>query len=188
MAAICHHLLTMPALVIKPFPAALHTKLRRIAAEHRRSVTQETIHLLEMAISAADRSNPAAADGQPKWAKRSQCDSLAAPALRLSKPSWERQKWGRPKTARRKTARRKTQDKRRAAKSAQRFFICSSLASCVFKSCVFSCVSKAYTSCSPRPTNPPFCRPLPTEKSAMAYKEISGFIIWHSSELTSKEK
>jgi len=70
MAAICHHLLTMPALVIKPFPAALHTKLRRIAAEHRRSVTQETIHLLEMAISAADRSTPAAADGQPKWAKR----------------------------------------------------------------------------------------------------------------------
>jgi plasmid stability protein len=112
MAAICHHLLTMPALVIKPFPAALHTKLRRIAAEHRRSVTQETIHLLEMAISAADRSNPAAADGQPKWAKRSQCDSLATPALRLSKPSWERQKWGRPKTARRKTARRKTQDAR----------------------------------------------------------------------------
>jgi len=112
MAAICHHLLTMPALVIKPFPAALHTKLRRIAAEHRRSVTQETIHLLEMAISAADRSNPAAADGQPKWAKRSQCDSLATPALRLSKPSWERQKWGRPKTARRKTqdARPKTQD------------------------------------------------------------------------------
>jgi len=70
MEAKCYHFLTMPALVIKPFPEALHTKLRRIAAVHRRSVTQETIHLLELAISAADRTTPATADGQPKWANR----------------------------------------------------------------------------------------------------------------------
>lgn len=41
----------MPALVIKSFPAALHAKLRQSAATHRRSVTQETIHLIEAAIS-----------------------------------------------------------------------------------------------------------------------------------------
>jgi plasmid stability protein len=60
----------MPALVIKPFPEALHAKLRRIAAAHRRSVTQETIHLLEMAIGAEDRASPAATAGQTKWANR----------------------------------------------------------------------------------------------------------------------
>ena len=66
----CYYFRTMPALVIKPFPEALHTKLRRIAAVHRRSVTQETIHLLELAISAEDRATPTATAGQPKWANR----------------------------------------------------------------------------------------------------------------------
>ena len=70
MDAMCYHFLTMPALVIKPFPEALHTKLRRIAAAHRRSVTQETIHLLELAINAADRTTPVATASQPKWANR----------------------------------------------------------------------------------------------------------------------
>ncbi len=60
----------MATLVIKSFPENLHEKLREIAAAHRRSVTQETIHLLEMAI-AAERSAPASGvKSQSKWANR----------------------------------------------------------------------------------------------------------------------
>ncbi len=61
----------MPALVIKSFPEALHTKLRQIAAAHRRSITQETICLLETAISAEEKQPM---DPSPPtisyWAKR----------------------------------------------------------------------------------------------------------------------
>lgn len=59
----------MPALVIKSFPEPLHARLRQIAARHRRSVTQETIHLIEQAILSEEN---AAADscGQSKWANR----------------------------------------------------------------------------------------------------------------------
>ena len=49
----------MPALVIKSFPEELHAKLRQIAAAHRRSVTQETIHLIESAIRAEEKTPPA---------------------------------------------------------------------------------------------------------------------------------
>jgi plasmid stability protein len=45
----------MPALVIESFPEALHAKLTQIAAAHRRSVTQETIHLLEAAIEVEEK-------------------------------------------------------------------------------------------------------------------------------------
>jgi uncharacterized protein (DUF427 family) len=38
----------MPTLVIKSFPEPLHAKLRQIAELHRRSVTQETIHWIEL--------------------------------------------------------------------------------------------------------------------------------------------
>ncbi len=40
----------MPTLVIKSFPAELHARLRQAATAHRRSVTQETIHLIESAL------------------------------------------------------------------------------------------------------------------------------------------
>jgi hypothetical protein len=61
----------MPALVIKSFPEALHARLRQIAAAHRRSVTQETIHLLEMAIRAEEKASPAGSDEGPSyWANR----------------------------------------------------------------------------------------------------------------------
>ena len=46
-----HHQAIMPALVIKSFPEPLHAKLRQIATAHRRSLTQETIHLIEKAIA-----------------------------------------------------------------------------------------------------------------------------------------
>ena len=50
----------MSTLVIKAFPEALHARLRHAAAAHRRSVTQETIHLIETALNAveAGASNP----------------------------------------------------------------------------------------------------------------------------------
>ena len=59
----------MPALVIKSFPDALHAKLRQSAVAHHRSVTQETIHLIEVAIAAEEQA-PAATAGQSKWANR----------------------------------------------------------------------------------------------------------------------
>ena len=61
----------MPALVIKSFPEALHSKLRKIAAAHRRSVAQETIHLLEMAIKAEEEApSDGGSQGASYWANR----------------------------------------------------------------------------------------------------------------------
>jgi len=60
----------MPALVIKSFPETLHTKLRQVAAAHRRSVTQETIHLIELAISSEENATPVSNSSQSKWANR----------------------------------------------------------------------------------------------------------------------
>lgn len=61
----------MPALVIKSFPEALHSKLRKIAAAHRRSVTQETIHLLEMAIKAEEEApRDGGSQGASYWGNR----------------------------------------------------------------------------------------------------------------------
>ena len=59
---------TMPALVIKSFPEALHAKLRQMAATHRRSVTQETIHLIEVALTVEDKTPPAPTPSY--WATR----------------------------------------------------------------------------------------------------------------------
>lgn len=63
---------TMPALVIESFPEELHAKLRRIAAAHSRSVTQETIHLLETAIAEEEKTPPAASSvpSVSYWANR----------------------------------------------------------------------------------------------------------------------
>lgn len=60
----------MATLVIESFPEALHAKLKQIAASHRRSLTQETIHLLEVAIVAEEKILPAASATKPKWASR----------------------------------------------------------------------------------------------------------------------
>ena len=67
--ALSHRFATMATLVIKSFPEALHAKLRQFAAAHRRSVTQETIHLIETAIAAEEQSSPTTS-GQSKWANR----------------------------------------------------------------------------------------------------------------------
>jgi hypothetical protein len=67
----CYLSATMPALVIKSFPEDLHAKLRQIAASHRRSVTQETIHLLEKAISTEGETPPTSGgSGASYWANR----------------------------------------------------------------------------------------------------------------------
>jgi len=61
----------MPTLVIKSFPEPLHARLRQMAARHRRSVTQETIHLIEKAISTEERATPArVGNGTSYWANR----------------------------------------------------------------------------------------------------------------------
>ena len=66
-----YHSVTMPALVIKSFPEALHAKFRQIAAAHRRSVTQETIHLLETAIAVEEKnSSPSDPPTTSYWANR----------------------------------------------------------------------------------------------------------------------
>jgi len=59
----------MPTLVIKSFPEELHLRLKETAANHRRSVTQETIFLLEQALIAetGDRVKESAAS---YWATR----------------------------------------------------------------------------------------------------------------------
>ncbi|MDA1138835.1 MAG: hypothetical protein O3B01_09660 [Planctomycetota bacterium] len=48
----------MPTLVIKSFPDDLHARLKEAAAEHRRSVTQETIYLIEQALSGNSKAVP----------------------------------------------------------------------------------------------------------------------------------
>lgn len=59
----------MSTLVIKSFPEDLHARLRQLAAAHRRSVTQETIHLIEVALAETEApSTPAAT--RSKWADR----------------------------------------------------------------------------------------------------------------------
>ncbi len=58
----------MATLVIESFPEALHARLRQVAAAHRRSVTQETIHLIETAIGAEEKAS--APVRMSKWANR----------------------------------------------------------------------------------------------------------------------
>ncbi len=60
----------MPALVIKSFPEPLHAKLRQIASAHRRSVTQETIHIIEQAVEAEEKASMPPNNGTSKWANR----------------------------------------------------------------------------------------------------------------------
>ncbi len=60
----------MPTLVIKSFPEVLHNRLRQVATAHRRSVTQETIHLLEQALASEEKATAANSAEQSKWAQR----------------------------------------------------------------------------------------------------------------------
>ncbi len=61
----------MPTLVIKSVPAKLHARLKRTAAAHRRSVTQETMVLLEKALAAEEAApSPPPRSGPSYWATR----------------------------------------------------------------------------------------------------------------------
>lgn len=60
----------MATLVIKSFPEDLHVLLRQAAAENRRSVTQETIRLLEKALGSGRGSRLAEGGGASYWATR----------------------------------------------------------------------------------------------------------------------
>ena len=61
----------MPTLVIKSVPTKLHARLKRIAASHRRSLTQETMHLLEKALLAEEAAPLTATRSGPSyWATR----------------------------------------------------------------------------------------------------------------------
>lgn len=69
----------MPTLVIKSLPVSLHQRLKRTAAAHRRSVTQQTIHLIERALDAEE----AAAASVPRqgpsyWSQRALVPAYAA--------------------------------------------------------------------------------------------------------------
>ena len=60
----------MATLVIKSFPETLHARLKQTAAAHRRSITQETIHLIEAALSSQPAAPPTVITAQSKWANR----------------------------------------------------------------------------------------------------------------------
>jgi len=57
----------MPAIVLKSVPETLHSRLKRAAAAHRRSLTQEAIVLLEAAL--AQQEAPAQ-NSEPYFARR----------------------------------------------------------------------------------------------------------------------
>jgi len=59
----------MSSLIIKSFPESLHARLKQTAAVHRRSVTQETIRLLEKALT-AEAAEPSGPAQSSYWAKR----------------------------------------------------------------------------------------------------------------------
>ncbi len=69
----------MPTLVIKSVPAQLHARLKRTAANHRRSLTQETMHLLEAALDAQDSASSTAPRSAPSyWSTRPLQPAFAA--------------------------------------------------------------------------------------------------------------
>lgn len=57
----------MPAIVLKSVPEALHKRLKRAAAAHRRSLTQEAIVLLEAALAQQEAPAP---NPEPYFARR----------------------------------------------------------------------------------------------------------------------
>jgi plasmid stability protein len=59
----------MATLVIESFPESLQARLEETAAAHRRSVPQETIHLLEKAL-AVDAALAPERNGSSYWSTR----------------------------------------------------------------------------------------------------------------------
>jgi hypothetical protein len=65
----------MAAIVLKSVPATLHNRLKRAAAAHRRSLTQEAIVLLEAALAQQEAS---AQGSEPYFARRVLIPEFAA--------------------------------------------------------------------------------------------------------------
>lgn len=61
---------TVLARVIKSIPAELHAQLGQIASSYRRSVPQEAIHSIELAISIEKNAPPLVDARSSKWANR----------------------------------------------------------------------------------------------------------------------
>ena len=66
LEALCCHS-CMPAIVLESVPEALHRRLKRAAAAHRRSLTQEAIVLLEAALA---QQEARAQNPEPYFARR----------------------------------------------------------------------------------------------------------------------
>ena len=98
----------MSSLIIKSFPESLHARLKQTAAVHRRSVTQETIRLLEKALTkflslpvqskcfavpftVAPNSCPPAiarsARARPRWSNSEPCPPKRTPTTRQAHTS-----------------------------------------------------------------------------------------------------
>ncbi|MDD5675968.1 MAG: hypothetical protein PHC61_17490 [Chitinivibrionales bacterium] len=54
----------MPSLVLKSIPRALHTRLKQEAIRHRRSMTQESIQILEQGLGLKEVEFPAPIKGR----------------------------------------------------------------------------------------------------------------------------
>jgi plasmid stability protein len=54
----------MPSLVIKKIPRSLHTRLRQQALRHRRSMTQETLYVLEQGLGLSPTEFPPPVKGR----------------------------------------------------------------------------------------------------------------------------
>ena len=54
----------MPSLVLKNISKALHSRLRREATRHRRSMTQEAIHMLEQGLGLTPMEFPPPTNGR----------------------------------------------------------------------------------------------------------------------------
>lgn len=68
----------MPTLVIKSVPDSLHRRLKKIAAAHRRSLTQETIHLIEKALTHEEAAaGTSVRQGASYWGRRPLVPSYA---------------------------------------------------------------------------------------------------------------
>ncbi len=54
----------MPGLSIRNIPPGLHAKLKREATRHRRSITQEVLHILENAVETLPAKFPRPVSGK----------------------------------------------------------------------------------------------------------------------------
>ncbi len=79
----------MSALVIKSFPDELHKSLKEVAFENRRSVTQETIRLIEDALLRESASRTINSKKPSYWATRKRLPELSSKQMMDQRDSTE---------------------------------------------------------------------------------------------------